>query len=193
MSFKNNMGGVRAWGRKQVLPVDTIKEMLITEIFDKYNVDKVVDFGAGTLYWSNWLQQIIGKNNIYPVDIIFKDVIPDTFMHYFSSIDEISLEDGLNLFFTCDVLHHLSSEDWGGYKQIIFNNYDIVVIKDINCHYRFKNWMNRMHDRIINGEHIHDVDPEALLAELHENGYQCIYRNIHKLWYSHFIIIAIRK
>ena len=50
-----------------------------------------------------------------------------------------------------------------------------------------------MHDRIINGERIHNVDPEVLLDELRDNGYQCKYYDIHKLWYPHFIILAVRK
>ena len=120
MSFQNNMRGLRAWGREQVLPVEKIKEMLTIEVFNKYHIDKMIDFGAGTLYWSNWFQQIIGKDNVYPVDIIFKDVSPNTDMQYFSSIDEIPLQDGLNLFFTCDVLHHLSTENWGGINKSYF-------------------------------------------------------------------------
>ncbi len=97
------------------------------------------------------------------------------------------------MFFTCDVLHHLSEKLWKEIKQIVYRDCDFVVIKDINCRFKFKNWMNRMHDRIINGERIRDVDPEVLIADLRSAGYQCIYYDIHKLWYPHFIIIATRK
>ena len=97
------------------------------------------------------------------------------------------------LFFTCDVLHHLSEREWKDLESIIYCDCDLVVIKDINCHFRFKNWMNRMHDRIINGEKIRDVDPEILMEELNKHGYQCCCRDIHKLWYPHFIIIAVRN
>ncbi len=73
MSFQSNLGGIRAWGRELVLPVDQIKRLLQDELFDKYCVDKVIDFGAGTLYWSEWFQSIVGAENIYPLDIIFKE------------------------------------------------------------------------------------------------------------------------
>lgn len=97
------------------------------------------------------------------------------------------------LFFTCDVIHHLSEREWKDLESIIYRDCDLVVIKDINCHFRFKNWMNRMHDKIINGEKIRDVDPEILVEELNKHGYQCCCHDIHKLWYPHFIIIAVRN
>ena len=53
--------------------------------------------------------------------------------------------------------------------------------------------MNKLHDRMINGEKIHNVDPDILLRELKNAGFEVEYRDIHKLWYSHFIIIAVRK
>lgn len=193
MSFKNNLGGIRAWGREVVLPVEQIKALLKTELFDKYRIEHVIDFGAGTLYWSNWLQEVVRNGNIYPVDIIFKDMVPDTPLRCFSTIDDIEYGAGRYLFFTCDVLHHLSADEWEKLKVTVYRRCDFVVIKDMNCHFKFKNRMNKMHDRIINGEKIRDVDPDRLMAELQEQGYQCSYRDIHKLWYPHFIIIAVRK
>ena len=77
MSFESNLGGVREWGRKLVLPADKIQELLKEKIFDSHCVDKVIDFGAGTLYWSNWFREIVGAENIYPVDIIFKELGQD--------------------------------------------------------------------------------------------------------------------
>ena len=193
MSFKSNLGGIRAWGRQLVLPVEKIKAMLKMEIFDKYQVDRVIDFGAGTLYWTNWFQEMIRPENIYPVDIIFQTRMPDTSLQCLSTIDDIPPHgQDATFFFTCDVLHHLSEEEWKGIAKKVYQDCDYVVIKDIGCHFRFKNWMNRMHDRIINGEKIRDIDPDVLLAELYEHGYQCIYQDIHKLWYPHFIIIASR-
>jgi len=175
------------------------------ELFGKYRIDKIIDFGAGTLYWSNWFQTIIGAENIYPVDIIFKETekaVPpsihpsSTPIRRFSVIQDVPYKQeskGPIMFFTCDVLHHLSEKEWKEIEQVIYHDCDFVVIKDINCHFKFKNWMNRMHDKIINGERIRDVDPEVLITDLQNAGYQCIYHNIHKLWYPHFIIIAVRK
>ena len=52
MSFENNLGGIRAWGREMVLPTERIKGLLQTELFRKHTVNKIIDFGAGPLYWS---------------------------------------------------------------------------------------------------------------------------------------------
>lgn len=195
MSFHSNLGGIRAWGRKLVLPVARIKELVRIGLLDKYQIDRVIDFGAGTLYWSEWFEKNLGSEHIYPVDVIFRDNVPDTSMRCYSSIDEIpAAKDGDNaLFFTCDVLHHLSVEEWERIGKIAMKTCRFIVIKDINCHYKFKNWMNRTHDRIINGERIRDVDPEVLMEELRGSGYQCMYQDLHKLWYPHFIIIAVRE
>lgn len=195
MSFYSNLGGIRAWGRKLVLPAARIKKLVQTEILEQYEVDQVIDFGAGTLYWSEWFEKSFGSGNVYPVDIIYRDSVPETSMLCYSSIYDIPVikGDGRTLFFTCDVLHHLSAKDWEQIEEIAFRTCRFIIIKDINCHYKFKNWMNRMHDRIINGERIRDVNPEKLIQELRKSGYQCTYHDLHKLWYPHFIIIAVRE
>lgn len=198
MAFESNLGGIRALGRNVILPAKEIKKLLKEEFFCKYPIHKVIDFGAGTLYWSNWFQEIVGRNEegkVYPVDIIFKENMPDIKMLCYSSMDEIPKEeiDASVLFFICDVIHHLPAEAWERIKEQVFKQCNFIVIKDINCHYRFKNWMNKMHDRIINGEKIHDVDPEIIIEDLQKHGYKCLYKNMHKLWYSHFIILAVKK
>lgn len=64
-----------------------------------------------------------------------------------------------SMFFICDVIHHLSDKEWNILEHKVVDKCRYIVIKDIDCHYRFKNWMNKMHDRVINGEKIRDVDP----------------------------------
>ncbi len=95
----------------------------------------------------------------------------------------------MTMFFACDVLHHLTDGFWHKIKDSIFN-YDIVIIKDINCHYKFKNFMNKFHDRIINGEKIRDIDPDDLEKDFIHMGYEIKYYDMHKLWYPHFMIVA---
>ena len=121
--------------------------------------------------------------------------MPDTNMTCYSSMDEIPKKElrAPVLFFICDVIHHLSEQEWKKIKQEAVRQCEFIVIKDINCHYRFKNWMNKMHDRMINGEKIHDVDPDIIMVDLHRQGYKCLYKNIHKFWYSHFIILAVKQ
>lgn len=202
MAFENNLGGIRAFGRRMILPAEEMKNLIKTELLDKYPIRKVIDFGAGTLYWSDWFQEQFsgtGGGKVYPVDIIFKKNVPDTKMQCYASIEELPKEefskevDDPVLFFICDVIHHLPLGEWEALKQKVIRQCRFIVVKDISCHYRFKNWMNRMHDRIINGEKIHDVDPDHLIADLRMHGYQCMYKNLHKLWYSHFIILAVKK
>ena len=197
MSFLSNFGGIRAWGRKMVLPVAQIKKLLKEEIFDKYCVDKVIDFGAGTLYWSDWFQEVVGTENVYPVDIIFKESgnRMENSLRCFSQLQDVPYKQeskGPVMFFVCDVLHHLSEREWSDIERIIYHDCDFVVIKDINCHFKLKNLMNRLHDRLINGEKIRDIDPEMLMAELKKHGYHYFYYDLHKLWYPHFILISVK-
>jgi hypothetical protein len=50
-----------------------------------------------------------------------------------------------------------------------------------------------MHDRIINGEKIHDVYPQKIIEWLHTSGYATKFWKLPKLWYPHFLIIAVLK
>ena len=52
MSFYENIGGLREIGRKIVLPSAEMKNIIHREIFNNENIKNVIDFGAGTLYWS---------------------------------------------------------------------------------------------------------------------------------------------
>lgn len=71
MSFKSYNGILRKVGRKIVLPVEEIKSILNKELFDKEQLDICVDFGAGTLFWSEWLQS--KGINTYAVDTIYNE------------------------------------------------------------------------------------------------------------------------
>lgn len=200
MAFENNLGGIRSMGRSIILPADKIKKLLLKELFNKYSIQKVIDFGAGTLYWTDWFEKIMnvgeGKcGKVYPVDIIFQNQAPDTTIDYYMFIDDVPVKkmDSSCLFFICDVIHHLSEKEWKTLSKKVTERCRFIVIKDIDCRCRFKNWMNKLHDRIINGEKIRDVNPDMLIADLHELGYKCKMVSMHKLWYSHFLIIAIKK
>lgn len=91
MSFTSNLGGIRAWGRSVILPVERIKQTIKEELLDKYPIKCVIDFGAGTLYWSNWFYEAISAEHgkVYPVDIIFKEKTPDIKMECFALIDDV--------------------------------------------------------------------------------------------------------
>lgn len=53
--------------------------------------------------------------------------------------------------------------------------------------------MNRMHDKIINGEKIHTIFPEKIKEMLETNGFKTYYYYLPKLWYPHFMIIGIHE
>ena len=70
MSFKSYNGILRKFGRQAVLPVSKIKAVLEKEIFNSKNTIGIcVDFGAGTLFWAEWLKHYVSK--MYAVDIIY--------------------------------------------------------------------------------------------------------------------------
>lgn len=195
MSFKSYNGRVRSWGRKLVLPVEEIKKLISEEIFDKHSVDSCVDMGAGTLFWSKWLKTRVDK--VYAVDIIYDE---DKSVGGIDCVNNINNIDFSNLaavfFFISDVLHHLDKNFEDEILQLIAdkrNNIEYVVIKDINCNAKIGNFMNRMHDRFINGEKIRDINPDKLVQYLNDNGFYCCVHYVRKLWYPHFLIVATRK
>lgn len=58
MSFANKyLVNLRKMGRKVILPSEEIKQILRSEI-DFCNIRNIVDFGAGTLYWSEYFANI---------------------------------------------------------------------------------------------------------------------------------------
>lgn len=58
MSFANKyLASLRKIGRKVVLPSEQIKQILRSEI-DFCKIRNIIDFGAGTLYWSEYFANI---------------------------------------------------------------------------------------------------------------------------------------
>ena len=53
--------------------------------------------------------------------------------------------------------------------------------------------MNKLHDFLINHEVIHDVNPRHIEILLEEKGYDVRHYDIPKLWYPHFLMIAMQK
>ena len=110
MSFYSNWK-IREWGRQAVLPVNEIKDIIINSVFKKYLIENVVDFGAGTLYWSKWFKE--NAEHIYPVDIIYESKTPDTDFDCIPTIDRVPWgRADQTLFFMCDVLHHIPKDVW---------------------------------------------------------------------------------
>lgn len=195
MSFKGYNGIVRKLGRNIVLPCKAIVRIMEKSVFgiNKDPIEVCVDFGAGTLFWTSWL-----KNNAkmtYAVNVIYDEekVLNDVIC--VNSIDKVNLDvKGKKLFWACDVFHHID-ESYVNQKLLpnVMCAFDYICIKDIDCNRKFGNCMNRLHDRVINGEIIRDIDPNVLTGLFKENGYETEYYKLGRLWYPHFLLIAKKK
>lgn len=190
MAFTTTFRSLRRVGRKVVLPSDKIKEIVKSQI--PLINGGIIDLGAGTQYWSNWLRDAY-QTRVYAVDSYYKEKqnceMPQ-YTDYFKCIEEIDAK----ALWCCDVLHHLDIE----FKNRVIDSiedvgYEWIIIKDIDCRRKFGNFMNRVHDRIINHERIGDIDPKKLESELQNIDYEVKFYYLPKLWYPHFLLIAHKK
>lgn len=192
MSFSSYNGIVRKYGRKLVLPVENIKR-IIDKIFEEHRIDYCVDFGAGTMFWTEYLSQKC--NNTYAVDVIYDNKVDMNGISFRTNIQSIEKDGEYGLVFMSDVLHHLdkSIEDDLFYEIMKKKNYSIIVVKDIDCNRKLGNYMNKLHDLVINGERIRDINPNRLMNLIQSYGYTCKLISVPKLWYPHFILIAVKE
>jgi hypothetical protein len=70
---------------------------------------------------------------------------------------------------------------------------DIIIIKDIDARHSFGNFMNRLQDKVVNGETVYDVDPGKLKAYFELRGFTVSYYFKRRFWYPHFILTAKRS
>jgi hypothetical protein len=186
-------------GRGVVLPVNEIKD-ITRRVFTNHNISHVVDFGSGTLFWSEYFaDEPDGPNiNVTAVDTCYVMNPPPPHSSRISTHTDIvevlasPLPEGKNAIFMCDVIHHLPPEFWGIILPRILTLFDVVVIKDIDQNRKFGNFCNRMHDRVINGEKIHDVDPVQTENALKQAGFSTKSKALPKLWYPHFVVVGVR-
>jgi hypothetical protein len=194
MAFNNLLASMRKIGRKAVLPTDRIKSICRKALAGK-NIETILDFGAGTLFWTNWFVQEF-KSKVYAVDVYYNNTVMPTRDNviYYSDIS-ICLQENteFSLAWACDVLHHLSPSNTDAFLKEICNKTDIIIIKDIDANHGFGNYMNKMHDKIINNETIHDIYPEKIVSYLKSRGYKTSLYFIPKIWYPHFLLVGIRN
>ena len=190
MSFQNYNGILRRIGRKIVLPEKEIKSIVKENVLSKVGQLSVFDFGAGTLGWSKWFKEY--TDSVYAIDIIYASGIIDgiNVLHGIDDVKDWMFNEDRGVLWLCDVLHHIDFE----FSIKVLDRFSpvckYIVIKDIDCRHGFGNFMNRMHDRIINGEKIRDIDPAIYEKELNNRGFKTTYYYFRKLWYPHFLIVA---
>lgn len=192
MDFSNKrIKVIRYYGRKLVLPSSEIQHIVCEQIFNKgINIDYSIDFGGGTLFWSKWLHKYV--KNVISVDTFYeKEEIKDGIV-LCNDLNEAYkyIRNEKSLIWISDVLHHLSPKMQNLLLEESINNHNWIVIKDIDCRCQFGNFMNKLHDKVINNEIIRDINPEELYERLQKKGYKVSFFSLHKLWYPHFLIIA---
>ena len=188
---------LKYYGRRVVLPVDEIKN-IVRQILMQNNVSHITDFGAGTLFWSRWFADELGLT-VSAVDTAYIDSMPKNHSQHISiqtniieALETEKTKKCKRAIFICDVIHHLPPEFWRSVLALITESVDVVIIKDIDANRRLGNFCNKMHDRIINGEKIHNVYPSEIENHLTKAGFATTTKALPKLWYPHFIITGVK-
>ncbi|MCL1844459.1 MAG: class I SAM-dependent methyltransferase [Defluviitaleaceae bacterium] len=187
---------LRFHGRKVVLPVDAIKK----EIADALaNVTQIVDFGAGTLFWSEYFAA--QGTEVFAADTSYAAAPPATENPQISLYTDVreaiakaseTAPTNKPAIFICDVIHHLPPDFWLEILAQITEKFDVIIIKDIDARDKFGNFMNKFHDRVVSGEKITNVHPQKIEKALADAGFSVQTKKMRKLWYPHFLIIAKR-
>lgn len=183
---------LRKFFRNIVLPVKKIKKIMM-DVLVEIKMDSILDFGSGTFFWTDWFVKEFNCR-IYAVDKYYGGgVTLKNNVKCYSELGECLIDcQTFSVVFACDVLHHLKPIDCETFFKEIINKTKVIIIKDIDKNHQFGNFMNRMHDKIINKENIYNIDPNIIENNLISNGYKTHYYYIPKLWYPHFIIIGIK-
>jgi len=193
MAFTSFFASVRKIGRTAVLPVEKIKTIISDTLAEK-NISAALDFGAGTLFWTDWFVHKF-KIMVYAVDVYYdsENMPAKEKVFCYSSLQKCLEENKeISFLWACDVLHHLTPLDTEAFLKAICNKTDIIIIKDIDANHKFGNFMNKIHDKIINNETIYDINPNSIDMFLMSQGFKTIYHFVPKIWYPHFVLVAIR-
>jgi cyclopropane fatty-acyl-phospholipid synthase-like methyltransferase len=182
---------LRKFFRNIVLPVDKIKD-ICRGVFISNEITSILDFGSGTFFWTDWFVQEFGCQ-IYAVDAYYKNLsIEKQNVKCYSNFD-LCLDDCQNfsVAFACDVLHHLTETEYEQFIKKIMGRTKIIIIKDVDANHVLGNFMNKMHDKVINKEKVRNIYPDKIKNTLELFGYKTHYYYIPKLWYSHFLLIGV--
>jgi len=193
MAFGNFLSSMRRPGRSIVLPVERIKEICKKSLTEK-NMVRVLDFGSGTLFWTDWFIEEF-KSKVCAVDAYYgSNMIPENDnITYYSDLSVcLNGNSHFSLVWACDVLHHLSPLDMDFFLLNTLERTDIMIIKDIDANHKFGNFINKWHDKIINNETVHNIDPNILMHNLKSFGFKTAYYYLPKFFYPHFMIIGYK-
>ena len=195
----NLVDALKYYGRGIVLPVSEMKKLINQNLY-MLDLSHIVDFGSGTLVWSQYFSKEMGFQ-VTAVDNRYlsakpKNDNPNIILK--TDIQNILLEleqnkIGNDAIFICDVIHHLPPSLWQNILPQIAELFDVIIIKDINANFKMGNFLNKMHDYIINGEKTENVYPQEIVEYLKKQEFILVYEELPKLWYPHFLVIATKS
>lgn len=187
---------LRRYAREFILPVDQIKEKLRSIKKECPLSLPILDFGAGTLFWTNWFVDEF-TTEVFAVDPKFGKSLPEmarSGIKIFTSLNMSLKERRYSFIFACDVFHHIPRDE----SELILNKFsemtDIIIIKDIASEHFRGNLQNRIHDLIFNRQLVRSVSYKCLSNKIRSYGFESIkVINMPKFGYSHFLLIAQRE
>jgi hypothetical protein len=191
--FGGDLDSLRQFSRGILLPVQKIRQIILNAL-NEIEVSSVLDFGSGTLFWSDWFLSEFNCQ-IYAVDNYYKGeaILAQNGINCYWRLDECFIDCQIfSVVFVCDVFHHLDPVEYETFWNEIINKSKVIIIKDMDKNHTFGNFMNKMHDKIISGENVQDIDPQKIERTLVQNGYKTQYFYIPTLWYPHFIIVGVK-
>ncbi len=191
------MLNLRKIGRGFVLPHKKIKRII--DIFYKRvnSSSPILDFGSGTLFWSEKFASSYNKN-VIAFDILYSSTPPHThfsnkniLIKTYSSLDDIKINN-YSMIYTCDVLHHVEKDDLENLLTKFAELSSLIIIKDIDANDKIGNLQNKIHDLVINHQHVNDIDPAKLVTFFKNKNYKIKKFNLKKLGYPHFLLVAYK-
>ena len=188
------MSIIRKWGRAFVLPIKDIEAVIDAHYANCQNNNPILDFGAGTLFWSEKFCNKYEKE-VFALDPLYNKknvIVKNSKISTYGDIEKISYQDKFSMIFACDVLHHIDVDKIETILESFTKKSDLIVIKDISANDFLGNFQNKMHDLIINQQMVNDVYYERLEEYFKKQGYRVEIFKMKKLGYPHFLLVANR-
>lgn len=190
----NILRDLRYYARGVVLPVEKIRNEIIKATATVELKDPILDFGAGSLFWTDWFLETFPAR-VCSVDPLFAKSAPfgrGERVRTYAGLDACLRENRRYSFiWACDVFHHIS--DYSRILKSLAGASDFIIIKDIAAESAWGNLQNRIHDLVFSRELVSSVSYKKLSEELRSLGFGEIeVVQLPRLGYSHFLLVAKR-
>lgn len=185
---------LRYYARGVVLPVERIRSEIIKATAQAEIKDPILDFGAGSLFWTDWFLETFPAR-VCSIDPLFAKSAPPGRggrVRTYAGLDACLKENRRYSFiWACDVLHHI--RDYSQILKSLSAASDLIIIKDIAAESAWGNLQNRIHDLVFSRELVSSVSYKKLSEELRCLGFGEIeVVQLPRLGYSHFLLAAKR-